>query len=139
MNKNKILKPIEIQASLRYRCPNEDCGYDHWLFLKEVQTKNFKVVCECGTVFKTKRIKILQTIYDKKQKIKKQMDEIKSVDTMDGSSIVSRAINIMINLGYTRKESSKYIKEEYLKSDTNDVSFLVKKAISKIGGIEEND
>ena len=132
MNKNKILKPIEIQASLKYRCPNKNCGYYHWLFLKEVQTKNFKVVCECGTVFKTKRIKILKTVYNKNKKINKPLDENRISDKVDGSVI-------MTNLGYTRKESSKHINEAYLQSNTEDVSFLVKKAISKIGGIEENE
>lgn len=139
MKKNKILKPIETQASLKYKCPNEDCGYSHWLFLKEVQTKNFKVVCECGTVFKPKRIKILKTVYVKTKKIKKPMDERKSYDTVGESPVVFRAINMMTNLGYTSKESSQYVSEAYLQSKTEDASFLVKKAISKIGGIEEND
>jgi Holliday junction resolvasome RuvABC DNA-binding subunit len=105
----------------------------------DLLSKNFKVVCECGVVFKTKRIKILKTVYDKTKKIKNPMDERKSCDTVDESPVVSRAINMMTNLGYTSKESSQYVSEAYLQSKTEDASFLVKKAISKIGGIEAND
>ena len=60
----KNQKPISLDVHLKYRCPNNNCGYEHWLSLLETQTKNFKIVCDCGTVFKPKKIKTLKIIYD---------------------------------------------------------------------------
>jgi Holliday junction resolvasome RuvABC DNA-binding subunit len=135
--KKKNLKPIEFEASFKYKCPNNDCGYHHWLYLKEVQTKNFKVVCECGTVFKPKRIKNLTIEYDIEDSSKKAVDTADTSAKIDGSSqVLSRAINMMISLGYSKKESTEYVGmafSEYV--GTEDASLLVKKAITKIGGI----
>lgn len=57
MNKTKtkkLQKPIEADIHLKYRC--NKCGLDHWLSYREASTKNFKVVCSCGSVFKVKRL-----------------------------------------------------------------------------------
>lgn len=68
--KIKNQKPISLDVHLKYRCPNHNCGYEHWLSLLETQTQNFKIVCECGSVFKPKRINKIKVIYkDNKKKI----------------------------------------------------------------------
>lgn len=55
MNKTqKLQKPIDADIHLKYRC--KKCGIDHWLSFKEASTKNFKVVCYCGSVFKVKQL-----------------------------------------------------------------------------------
>ena len=68
--KKKTERPIEIDAHLKYKCPNDSCGYFHWLSLQEAQTKNFKIVCDCGNVFKPKRIKTLEIIFEQTAIIK---------------------------------------------------------------------
>ena len=58
IRKKKNLKPIDVDAHFKYRCPNDDCGSLYWISLKESQTKNFKIVCDdCGSIFIPKRIK----------------------------------------------------------------------------------
>jgi len=137
INKKKNLRPIEFEASFKYKCPNNDCGYHHWLYLKEVQTKNFKVVCECGTVFKPKRIKNLTIEYSIEDSLKKAVDTVDETAKIDSSSqVLNRAISMMISLGYSKKESTEYIGIVFSESiDTEDASLLVKRAIAKIGGL----
>jgi hypothetical protein len=50
----KIQRPIDYDIHLKYRC--KSCDQDHWLSYLEASTNNFKVVCDCGTVFKLKRV-----------------------------------------------------------------------------------
>ena len=135
--KIKKQKPIETSVSLKYICPNNNCGFDHWLFLNEAKTKNFKIVCECGTIFKPKRIKNIEIVYDIPESVKKSLDEQSTSDTIPkDADVVCRAINMMISLGYGRKDSENVIKLIYNKDNTPDASVLVKKAVKHIGGIE---
>lgn len=131
----KVLKPIEIDASFKYICP--DCGYNFWIYLREVQTKNFKIVCECGTIFKPKRIKKLQIVYSNEELIKKPLDKPEDSDTIrEYPEYVFRAINMMVSLGYSKKESHNSIICIYESEKCTDPGTLVKKAISHFGGIK---
>lgn len=60
----KILRPTKIEGHLEYRCPN--CSLEHWLTLRETQTKGFKVVCTCDTVFGVKTVDKLKIKYKNK-------------------------------------------------------------------------
>jgi hypothetical protein len=134
--KKKIQKPIEIDVSLRYRCPDNDCGFDHWIFLREAKTKNFKIVCECGTIFKPKRIKTIEVVYATVESVKKSMDSTQCSDTIvDVPKCVVRAIKMMISLGYDEKDAQKHIMLVYNSEQIEDAGILVKKAISNIGGL----
>jgi hypothetical protein len=69
MNKKTItknLKPIDQDIHFKYVCPNNKCGYHHWLSLLETQTKAFKVVCSCGCIFSPKRISKTKILYKKR-------------------------------------------------------------------------
>ena len=132
--KMKSQKPIKVDASFRYACTNNSCNLDHWLFLREVQTKNFKVVCDCGTVFKPKRIKNIRIVYAKSESVKTNIDKSNKSDTYD-SHIVRRAIKTMIQLGFTKQESLEAIGSIDNKDAFNDHILLAKTAISKLGGI----
>lgn len=142
--KTKI-KPIELDAHLRYKCPNHNCGYDHWLSLKETQTKNFRVVCDCGFIFKPKRIKFLKTIYIKHKQIKqssvvdkptqekleeKTLSNIKPLD----KSILDDCVKIMIGYGFTKSESVELINKSYESTKIANIGSLVKNALLIIGG-----
>jgi hypothetical protein len=134
--KNKIQKPIEIDVSLKYICPNDNCGFDHWIFLREAKTKNFKIVCECGTTFKPKRIKRIEVVYATTESVKKTMDSPVNSDTIGTvPECVVRAIKMMISLGYGEKDAQKHVMIAYNAEKITDAGTLVKKAISNIGGL----
>ena len=70
-------KPIEHDIHLKYKCPT--CDQHHWLAFREAKTKNFKVVCDCNTVFKVKRIsafKIKYQLENKSFEIEKTKKEV---------------------------------------------------------------
>lgn len=134
--KLKNQKPIEVDASFKYKCPSESCGNEHWLFLRQAKVKNFKIVCECGTIFKPKQIKNIEVVYSIKESLEKRVDEPVFSDTIDEPpEYVSRAINIMVSLGYSKKDAQIHIIQVYKKDKIEDPGLLVKKAVSQIGGI----
>lgn len=121
----KNLKPTEIDAHVRYVCPNVDCGFDHWISLKESQTKNFIIVCDCGLKIKPKTVKTIKIIYRdqiKKQKVKELPQEI-----------LEKCLKIMFDFGFVESESEPLLKVAYNTSETDDPMELVKKAIASIG------
>jgi hypothetical protein len=71
-NKKKLLKPIDHDVHLKYRCP--ECSIDHWLSLREAQTSGFIVVCECSNVFKVRTVDKIVVKY-KDKKIKRVIEE----------------------------------------------------------------
>lgn len=134
--KKKIQKPIEIDVSLRYKCINNNCNFDHWIFLREAKTKNFKIVCECGEIFRPKRIKTIEVVYATVKSVKKSMDFTEYSDTVGiVPECAVRAIKMMISLGYSEKDSQKHVMIVYNSEQIADAGTLVKKAISNIGGL----
>lgn len=134
--KKKIQKPIEIDVSLKYKCPNNNCGFDHWIFLREAKTKNFKIVCECGTIFKPKRIKTIEVVYATTESVKKTMDSVENSDTNSAvPECVVRAIKMIVSLGYDKQDAQKHVMIIYNLEKITDAGTLVKKAISNIGGL----
>lgn len=146
MIKNKIQKPIEIDAHLKYRCPK--CGWDRWISLKESQAKNFKIVCDCNTIFKPKRIKSLNINYY--NKIKKKQKEpqpssvisdatesvakpIDPVKPLIDQSVLEKCSNILIQYGFTKNEANKLINRAYDKLMDNDIGSLIKTSLEIIG------
>lgn len=136
MSKTKLRsqKPIEVEASLKYTCPNNDCNFNHWIFLREAQTKNFKIVCECGEVFKPKCIKKIEIVYLSEETDKNLPKKDDSKENYP--SFVYRAINMMVSLGYSKKESQEKIIEIYNIEKITDPSTLVKRTISQFGEIK---
>lgn len=132
--KSKNQKPIEVEVSLRYTCPDKNCNLSHWIFLREAQTKNFKIVCECGTVFKPKRIKKIEILYTSKE-IEDDVSQ-KTNSKEEYPKCVLHAVNIMVSLGYSKKESQEKIKEIYDIEKITDSSILVKRTISQFGEIK---
>lgn len=70
--KKKLLKPIDHDVHLKYRCP--ECSIDHWLSLREAQTDGFIIVCECSNVFKVRTVDKIVVKY-KDKKIKRSIKE----------------------------------------------------------------
>lgn len=137
----KKLKPIDADIHLKYRCPNPDCHIDHWLSLLETQTKNFKVVCDCGTIFLPKRISKIKTIYSKKPKqvpsVESSIESTKE-KTIEKTNTIDRAIldsssAVLCVYGFTKKEAIDLILEAYDKNPTEDSGELVKLALKIFG------
>lgn len=134
MNQITPQTPIELDVSFKYICPGTDCNISHWIFLREAKTKNFKIVCECGTVFKPKRIKNIRLIYANQKSIKNKIDNQGQSDRISNSDpIVKRAISIMKSLGYSEKESFDSISSACILNNYTDPKILVKTAISNFG------
>jgi hypothetical protein len=143
--KKKIIKsqkPIEIDAHLRYVCKNPDCGYTHWLSLKETQTKDFKVVCDCGRIFKPKRVLNVKIVY--RQKPKKQQDEqpqkqhfvnlsdIARQEELDIDTL-NKCVKILVGYGFTKSESEQLLRNSFSSNPTNDCASLIKQTLESLG------
>lgn len=125
----KNLKPTEIDAHIRYVCPDIDCGFDHWISLRESQTKNFIIVCDCGLKIRPKTVKTIKIIY-KKQIVKQKPKEL-PVDTL------KKCLKIMFDFGFVESEAEPLLIKAYTEHEIDDHMELVKKAIASIG--VEND
>jgi len=125
MTKNQ--KPVSVDASFKYICPNESCGYDHWLFLAETQTKNFKVVCECGCIFKPKKIDNIKILYSKK-KTKPKSDNT----TTPSADLLNRCCNVLISYGFDKNEAYSLLQITYSKYKIDDPKTLIKQTLLEI-------
>lgn len=117
-------KPIDIDVSFKYLCPQ--CNLEHWLFLRETQTKNYKVVCECGQVFTPKRIKKLRIIYNNKTQSAKKTIKL-PLDILD------ECTKILVGYGFDSKKSAKIIELAYKQIKLTDIPSLIKMAIKLFG------
>jgi hypothetical protein len=114
--KKKNQKPIDIDAHFKYKCPIISCGYDYWISLKQAQTKNFKIVCDCGEVFSPKPIESLKIVYKKSNK-KKYLKA--PVDTEQ------QCVKILTGYGFSIDESLEITKKGFTKyKETNPVSLV---------------
>lgn len=140
----KNQKPIDVEASFKYVCPNPKCGFDHWISLKEAKTKEFKIVCDCNFVFSPKRIKKIKIAYcdDKNKIIDKTSVPVPVAEKIHyiSDALLSKASAVMIGFGFTKSESKNLIAEYYKKEPIEDYKLLVKNTLSKIGenNVEHN-
>lgn len=133
----KNQKPIERDASFRYICPNIDCRFDHWLSLKQVQTKNFKVVCDCGSVFKPKTILKIKIIYQKdKESQKKQIPQQESTGTKQSDKFNTIAISLLVKYGFSELESETLVNKAISKCQDSNVASFVKYILANLKELE---
>jgi hypothetical protein len=126
----KSPKPIEIDASFKYKCPSENCENEHWLFLRQAQVKNFKIVCGCGLIFKPKQVKNIKIIYEKPTKKRKIAEDIVDSIPVD---LLNQCAKILSGYGFDLDESKELIKQSYNSCKTNDIGLLVKNALKSFG------
>lgn len=122
----KNQKPIDIDAHFKYRCPNSSCCYDHWLSLKQVRTKNFKIVCDCNTIFKPKQIQKIKILYYDKSKNKTATPITKNTQTNISSDVLLQASNTLQSYGFTLAESQDLINKAIKTADIGDAGGLVR-------------
>jgi hypothetical protein len=130
-NKQKIQKPIDIDFHFKYKCPSENCTSVHWLSLKETQTKNFKVVCDCGIIYKPKRISKIQIVYLKKSN--KNTNSKLSAP----ADIKNRCSKLLMSYGFTSGECECLIDTAYNKFPDLNAGSLVKYILQHLGELNE--
>ena len=132
----KNLKPIDFDVYIRYICPNSNCRWQHWLSLKETQTKNFKVVCGCGQIFQPKRIKKIKCVFSATKSKGKNPEAIKNpkelTSTID-KTILDKSINALMSYGFTKSESEEMLNKAYKIKPTKNSIELIKLALENIG------
>jgi superfamily II DNA helicase RecQ len=131
---SKNQKPTDIEAHIKYTCPNKKCKFDHWISLKEAQTKNFKIVCDCSTVFSPKPI---QKILIKYKKFKKKIPKVESVEKTQhiiSIDLLTKSSRIMETFGFKKNEADTLLSEFYKNNPINDYKELVQKTLAFNGG-----
>lgn len=141
-NIQKNQKPIDIDAHLKYRCPNVRCNSDIWLTLKEAQTKNFKVVCDyCDTIFKPKRIVKIKIEYYKKSKIITNSIEtpIEQKIEIQQPQISERLLTLcsktLMDYGFTKQEAHDLLRQNYILNPTEQPFELIQNTLKTLGNI----
>ena len=127
-------KQIDTDAHFKYRCPN--CAYDFWISISEAKTKNFKIVCDCGTVFSPKRIKKIKVIFweDETKEKKDKAPVIEEPKTTEISQqLLDKCTKTLITYGFTKEESDDLLRQAYSKNPIENSLDLIKQALKIIG------
>lgn len=128
-------KQIDTDAHFKYRCPT--CAYDFWISINEAKTKNFKIVCDCGTIFSPKRIKKIKVIYwediikDKKKEEAPLIEEPKIKEI--SQQLLDKCTKTLITYGFTKEESHDLLRQAYSKNPIDNSLDLIKQALKIIG------
>jgi hypothetical protein len=147
----KSQKPIDIDAHFKYRCINPKCDIVHWISFKEAKTSNYKIVCDCDTIFIPKQIKTLNIEYvlstkkeqtdcsnqtvkniEYKPKNNKELEENISEETL------KKSISLLSKTGFTTQESYQLVKKYYSICKIDNYRLLVKYILDTISG-ENNE
>jgi hypothetical protein len=118
--KHKNIEPKEYEVSFKYQCL--ECRNDHWLFLREVSVKNFKIVCECGSILLPKTIADMSIAYQNNNEEKKVVVP-PPVPPLD---IRKECATILESFGYSENEIDRIltiaiesVKRDYIKEVIN--------------------
>ena len=125
MKIKKNQKPTDYDIHLKYLCP--DCGYSHWISFLESSTKNYKIVCDCGCVFKVKRTQSFKVKYS--TKIQPAVKDKTVSNKIISQDVLSKASTVLINYGFTKNEAIDLIKQSFDKNSDQDIPSLVKTAL----------
>ena len=142
MEKRKIkrIEPAGHDIALKYVCPNPSCLFIHWTSLRESQTKNFKMVCDCGTIFIAKRIRDVTINYVADEK-KREEDSLRVAES-PADDIIEEAGNLdfleeaqktLVRFGFGESEAEYMIFKEYEKSGSRNPATLVKMSLDFFG------
>lgn len=132
MNSSKhIIRNVihqDIDASLKFICP--ECNNIHWLFLREIQIKNFKIVCECGCVLIPKQLKTLKPVYtNTKHKQPKSLVQ----STNEDIDIRTKCGTILRSYGYSDTEIQEMLDVAVSKVNSKDIKEIIKYCVTFLG------
>jgi|688.fasta_scaffold462187_3 hypothetical protein len=145
--KLKNQKPIDTDAHFRYRCPKLDCGFDHWLSLKQCKTKGFRIVCDCGCVFKPKRIAKIKIVYVDLKSINKKSkpetsdakeDQIKTSNSIP-IDFQNSCVKVLVDYGFTKEESISLCEKAFEKNPVNNAGLLIKYILQNLEILDVNN
>lgn len=141
--KNKRLRPIDQDVHLKYRCPK--CSVDHWLSIRETQTKGFRIVCDCGEILKVKLIEKIEIVYQvivKKEvplepQKPEELPEIQEEEEQEQETIptdlLSQCCTILLGYGFDIREGENLIVSAFNEKPTYTCVDLIKQALKKFG------
>lgn len=137
-NKKKNQKPIDIDLHFKYRCKNRKCDREFWLSLKETQTKNFKVVCDCGCVFHPKRINKIKIIYADESGLDQKKPNTNDKSVL--SDLNEKCCKLLTRYGFTETESKCLTEKAIIKHpELDSPTILVKHILQNLGEFNECD
>lgn len=138
--KTKILKnkkPIELDVHCKYIC--DICDTKHWLSLLETQTKNYRLVCSCGSIIRPKRIKTVKVLYAKKKNSSKKSTAVNAVNSNTISSdLLNKAVATLSTYGYDRTEAAELAEKCFQLDPTQNFGKLIKSILVHIGSEIKN-
>jgi len=141
--KQKSQKPIEIDAHFKYRCPQSNCGFDHWLSLTESQTKGFKVVCDCGYIFKPKRISKIKIVYVDIQPVPQPVKPPEPEKVIEKPKIPvdfkNSCVKLLVGYGFTKDESISLCEKAFEKNPVTSSGLLIKYILQNLEELNVNN
>jgi hypothetical protein len=137
----KNQKPIDVDAHFKYRCPKTDCGFDHWLSLKESQTKGFKIVCDCGLVFRPKRIQKIEIVFSQPKPLAKvKQEEVATKEKSEmGLDLLADCAKVLIGYGFTDSEAKSLCKKAFEKNPVDNSGSLIRYILQNLEDLNVNN
>jgi hypothetical protein len=134
--KKKLLRPIDQDIHFKYRC--YECSLDHWLSIRETQTKGFKIVCDCGQILKVKLIEKIEIVYQKviKKEIPPEPDKPEELPKKSETipiDLLSQCCTILLGYGFDITEGEDLIVSTFNENPTYICVDLIKQALKKFG------
>ena len=138
MKKIKTQKPISHDISFEYKC--HKCSMTHWVFLREVKVKNFKIICQCGKIIRPKRIKDIEIVY-RQRKTNSQQKTQTPCDTLACPpvprlpvDILEQCVKILESYGYSKAISKDMILKSFNQTLDKDIKKLISHSLKTFGG-----
>jgi len=121
---SKDQKPTDYDISFKYICT--DCGNEHWLFLREVQTKDFKIVCDCSQIIEPALVKDIEILYNSEK-------EIVTEEFDTPNKMLDSCCKTLSKFGYSETESQEMINQSFQILQSEEPSVIIEYAIKNFG------
>jgi hypothetical protein len=125
------------------------CGNKHWLSLRESQQKHFRVVCDCGEVFKPKTIEDITINFTSKTEphiVNAPTQETLITDdlplpdeTVNFQIFMEECVEMLCGFGFDKKEAKELLEKSYSHKPTKDSTQLVKQTLLDNFGVTSHD
>ena len=135
--KNKRLRPIDQDVHLKYRCLK--CSVDHWLSIKETQTKGFMIVCDCGEILRVKLVEKIDIIYQQTPKKETPLPVVietpapeKIIETIP-LDLLTQSCTILLGYGFDIIEAEILLVSTFNEKPIYTCVDLIKQALKNFG------
>jgi len=135
--KNKRLRPIDQDVHLKYRCLK--CSVDHWLSIKETQTKGFRIVCDCGEILRVKLVEKIDIIYQQTPKKETPLPVVietpapeKIIETIP-LDLLTQSCTILLGYGFDIIEAEILLVSTFNEKPIYTCVDLIKQALKNFG------